>query len=258
MGEKLKFGDFTGLAQAYSEARPKYAPQVLELLVSIGNLDSSSHIVDVGAGTGIWTRMIYERLLCPTTAIEPNEDMFKAGVLDSYKFPITWINNSAEKFKDFEMKADLITMASSFHWVDYEVAINKFKRNLSDNGIFCALWNTRAFELNPKLLEIEEYLRPKLVKPRVSSGRSQFTDSLLVKLEASFGQENVIYTEAHHTEVMTKARYIRAWESVNDVQVQLGKQGFEEFIQYIENKFGENELIESQYLTRAWIAAKKD
>ena len=45
----MKFGDFSGLANAYSEARPKYAPQILDLLIKTGSLNSQSKIVDVGS-----------------------------------------------------------------------------------------------------------------------------------------------------------------------------------------------------------------
>ena len=250
----MKFGDFSGLAKAYSESRPKYAPQILELLVKLGDLNSESTIIDVGAGTGIWTRMLQERLNASIIAIEPNLDMYQAGIKDSREKQIQWINSSAEDFELNEIKANMLTMASSFHWTEYDTAIKKFKSTLVPNGIFCALWNTRAFELNVKLTQIEEFLKTKLTQPRVSSGRSLFTDSLMGKLENSFGIENVLYTEAHHIEYMTRDRYIRIWESVNDIQVQLGEINFQNFIEFIKTVFSEDEKIEAHYLTRAWIA----
>lgn len=253
----MKFGDFSGLANAYSEARPKYAPQILDLLIKTGSLNSQSKIVDVGAGTGIWTRMLAEKIGADITAVEPNADMFNSGLKDSEKLNIKWLNQSAEDYTYMDSTADLITMASSFHWVDYEIAISNFKKTLKKGGIFCALWNTRAFELTPKLLEIENYLKSKLTMDRVSSGRSKFTDELLLKLENSFGEENVFYAEGHHTENMTLARYLRIWESVNDVQVQLGEKKFKDFIYFIKSTLSENETIEAHYLTKSWIAIKR-
>ena len=39
--------------------------------------------IDVGAGTGIWTRMVHARGMKSVTAIEPNDDMRAAGRADS-------------------------------------------------------------------------------------------------------------------------------------------------------------------------------
>ena len=57
MDKLLSAGDFTGLAKDYSQSRPDYCPSVLK--ASLGLLDKTSaeiDFVDVGAGTGIWTR----------------------------------------------------------------------------------------------------------------------------------------------------------------------------------------------------------
>ena len=51
-------------------------------------------------------------------------------------------------------------------------------------------------------------------------------------------------------------RYIGAWKSVNDIQVQLGKDKFTQFLEYIKNKTKNKEYIETTYLTRSWTARK--
>ena len=48
------------------------------------------------------------------------------------------------------------------------------------------------------------------------------------RLEIDFGMENISYFEAHHIENLSLWRYKRIWESVNDVQVQLGEKKFKE------------------------------
>ena len=130
----MKFGDFSGLAEAYSDARPKYAPQLLEILKNSIPLNDRSEILDIGAGTGIWTRMMRENFGSRITAIEPNADMYQAGVRDSSGHKIEWQNESAENYSYPDDSADLITMASSFHWADYEKAIANFKKTLKKIG----------------------------------------------------------------------------------------------------------------------------
>ena len=115
-------------------------------------------------------------------------------------------------------------MASSFHWAKFDDALKEFHRVLRPNGIFCALWNPRLIEVNPLLVEIEEYLNN--IKPnikRVSSGRSGMTKTLTEDLNNSRFFKDVIYFEGRHVIYMTKARYVGAWRSVNDLQVQLGR-----------------------------------
>ncbi len=84
MTEALKAGDFTGLAQDYSQHRPDYCLSVLKAL--LGQLDNPVEevdFVDVGAGTGIWTRMVHAAGVRSVTAVEPNEDMRQNGTADS-------------------------------------------------------------------------------------------------------------------------------------------------------------------------------
>ena len=64
MVKTLKAGDFTGLASDYSKHRPDYCPSVLKALVGLlGKPATEIDFVDVGAGTGIWTRMVHNACL---------------------------------------------------------------------------------------------------------------------------------------------------------------------------------------------------
>ena len=60
MTQTLKAGDFTSLAKDYSQHRPDYCPSVLNAMLGLlGKPTSEVDFVDVGAGTGIWTRMVH-------------------------------------------------------------------------------------------------------------------------------------------------------------------------------------------------------
>ena len=76
-----KSGDFSGLASNYSKYRPDYSKSVLEAIKGlIKKNESEINFVDVGAGTGIWSRMVYESGVKNIISIEPNEDMYKMGM----------------------------------------------------------------------------------------------------------------------------------------------------------------------------------
>ena len=75
---------------------------------------------------------------------------------------------------------DLLSMASSFHWPDFDKATKEFYRVIRPQGVFVALWNPRYIEANPFLVEIENILKPMMPKmKRVSSGRSVFCSELV-------------------------------------------------------------------------------
>lgn len=255
----MKAGDFSGLAEDYSASRPDYSNSVLDALLGMLNVPVDSiDFADVGAGTGIWTRMVFRKGVRSATAVEPNEDMRNHGIKDSAETEIKWQSGNAEETGLVSESVHMLTMASSFHWADFDVATREFHRVLRPNGRFTALWNPRLIEVNPMLVEIEEYLnklRPNI--ERVSSGRSGITDNLTEKLCESPFFEDVVYLEGRHVIFMSPDRYLGAWRSVNDLQVQLGAEKFDEFISFIKQRISGLESIEATYLTRAWSAQKK-
>lgn len=58
--------------------------------------------------------------------------------------------------------------------------------------------------------------------------------------------------ECVHEELMSKERYMNIWRSVNDIQVQAGKEGFLRILNNIENKISHLNEIAVPYKSRAW------
>ncbi|OMG56833.1 methyltransferase [Azonexus hydrophilus] len=254
----LKAGDFTGLAKDYSQHRPDYCPSILNALLGLLNKPSVDiDFVDVGAGTGIWTRMVYRKGVNSVIAVEPNDDMRANGLADSIGTGVQWLAGSAEQTGLPDACCDWLSMASSFHWADFNKATKEFQRLLRPGGRFTALWNPRLIETNPLLVTIEAYLG--MLQPnikRVSSGRSGLTEILTEQLWRSPYFDDVVYLEGRHVIAMTTERYLGAWRSVNDLRVQLGPQKFEAFLKFVEQQIAGLNVIEATYLTRAWSARR--
>ena len=260
----MKHGDFTELAQKYAQYRPGYAPFILEAFLGLKDIRERERerereskkraVADVGAGTGIWSRQLAEQG-CHVLAVEPNDAMRTAGEAQNGDLDITWFAGGAENTGLPDASCDMVTMASSFHWPDFDKAVAEFGRILKPGGLFMALWNTRFYESNPLLMEIEDYLH-KLVPElkRVSSGRSEFCNGLTERLRAQKEFSDVLYLEGRHTEQQTPERYLGLWESVNDVRVQAGEERFAQFLNHIRQVTKGLEFIEAEYLTRAWVA----
>ncbi len=256
----LKAGDFTGLAENYTKHRPDYSPSVLSGLLGLLERPAAEvDFVDVGAGTGIWTRMVNARGVRSATAVEPNDDMRGAGQAASVGTTLRWVAGNAEQTTLATGSADWLTMASSFHWADFDVATREFHRVLRLGGRFTALWNPRLIEVNPMLVEIEAHLNTLRADiKRVSSGRSGITETLTDQLWASPVFEDVVYLEGCHVINMTPERYLGAWRSVNDLLVQLGPEKFAAFMAFVERRISGVSTIEATYWTRAWSARRKD
>lgn len=249
-------GDFTGLAEDYAQYRPDYSASVLRALLGLlGKPVADVDFADVGAGTGIWTRMVAAKGVKSATAVEPNDDMRAKGIAGNAGTAIHWLSGSAEQTGLPAASADWLTMASSFHWADYDAAIQEFARVLRPAGYFTALWNPRLIDVNPLLVEIEDHIKtlaPNL--KRTSSGLSGITESLTSRLNATAVFDDVVYMEGRHVIRMSPERYLGAWRSVNDLRVQLGPEQFDAFLSFVEQKIAGLDCIEATYLTRAWSA----
>ncbi|MGP0076530.1 MAG: class I SAM-dependent methyltransferase [Bryobacteraceae bacterium] len=254
----IKHGNFDSLAGDYAQYRPGYSPSIVTAVLSlVGRPAAEVDAADVGAGTGIWTRMLASRGLRSVTAVEPSDEMRRQGELTSKDHKIVWRKGKAEETGLPSGAYDLVSMASSFHWTDFDRACAEFQRMLRPGGRFVALWNPRMVELNPMLHEIEqEITRLNPGVKRVSSGRSGLTEKLTDMLWAKAGFDDVVYLEGRHVGVQTPAQYLGAWRSVNDLRVQLGPDLFDKFLEFVERKTAGVARIETTYLTRAWAARR--
>jgi len=251
-------GDFTALAEDYARYRSGYSPSVATAVLGlVGGPPIEIDAADVGAGTGIWTMMLAARGLHSITAVEPNDEMRHQGVLASQGMNISWRKGTGEATGLANDSVHLVTMASSFHWVNFDKGCAEFQRILRPGGRFVALWNPRLIESNPLLVEIEsEITRLKPDIRRVSSGRSGLTERLTDMLWSKAGFDDVLYLEGRHVAHQTPEHYLGAWRSVNDLQVQLGPELFGHFLRYVERKIDGLSSIETTYLTRAWSARR--
>lgn len=255
----MKHGDFTGLAKNYAQYRPGYAPSVLKALLALTAPDPAAVIAaDVGAGTGIWTRMLAQAGCGRVLAVEPNDDMRAEGRAATAGLGVEWSTGTGAATGLPAQSVDLLTMASSFHWVDADAGLTEFHRVVKPGGRIGLLWNPRLIEANPLLVEIEEMLRalsPDLT--RVSSGRSGVAERLTDILAADRRYDDAVYLEARLESAQTPERYLGAWRSVNDVQVRLGPERFARFLDQVAERLQGMDVVHVVHLTRLWTARRR-
>ncbi len=123
----------------YDAARPGHAEEVYEILRERCGLRPGSKVLEVGPGTGQATRRLLVLGADPLVALEPDPGLaaFLRKSLDERIEIRPTTLEAAELEDDF----DLATAASSFHWVDEDVGLARFRDALRPGG-WLALWWT--------------------------------------------------------------------------------------------------------------------
>jgi len=255
--DDMKAGDFSTLAQNYAKYRPDYAATILRALVRYTDSGGEDfRVVDVGAGTGLWTKMLADSgLSC--VAVEPNDAMREEGIQYTRGSSVVWRAGSAEETGQNTASVDWVTMASSFHWVRQPDGLHEFARILKPGGYLTALWNPRQIEGNAFHEHIESIIYsivPELM--RASSGASRHAPDYSKVLTSTDDFTDVVFFEASHEVMMTKERYLGVWRSVNDIQVQAGPERFSRILDAIAAEIAHVDEIVVPYRTRAWTAQR--
>ena len=253
----MRKGDFSNLAADYVRYRPTYNENLTNMLVKSVSLNVGDiKAADVGAGTGIFSKCLFDQGIRDIVAVEPNTEMREAGI-KKFGSLIKFSSGAAENTGLESSSYDLVSMASSFHWPDTNKALSEFDRVLKPNGKFVAIWNPRLTEKSPVEKLVQETLTDKYgVQSRVSSGLSGITNKLTETLLDSGYFKSVVYLEAEDLVQRTRDEYVGAWRSVNDIQSQLGEKNFRVFLDDVTKIVSEFNSIPVCYLTRAWVGIR--
>ncbi|HEX5274582.1 MAG TPA: class I SAM-dependent methyltransferase [Candidatus Rubrimentiphilum sp.] len=115
---------FSERAAAYAQNRPGYPPEALDALLDGLGPPEKLTIADVGAGTGIASRLLAERG-ATVIAVEPNHSMAERAEPDPR---IEWIDGTGENTRLPDRSVDMAAAFQAFHWFEPQAAIAEFKR----------------------------------------------------------------------------------------------------------------------------------
>jgi SAM-dependent methyltransferase len=115
---------FSDRAGAYARHRPGYPAQALDALFRGLGPENDLVVADIGAGTGISTQLLAERVRA-VIAIEPNAGMReRAQTLPN----VTWQDGTAEQTQLPDKSVDVAVAFQAFHWFDAVDAFREFTR----------------------------------------------------------------------------------------------------------------------------------
>lgn len=140
---------FSNRVDLYVKYRPGYPPEAIDYLFDTVGLRQGGEVADVGAGTGIFSRLLLERG-CRVTAVEPNAEMREDAVRQLGGLPgFQAVPGSAEETGLPDDSVEAITCAQAFHWFDRDAARREFRRILKPGGKVVLIWNTRLTSGTP-------------------------------------------------------------------------------------------------------------
>jgi SAM-dependent methyltransferase len=134
---------FSDRVDDYVRYRPDYPPALIEWLQREQGIDANWRVADVGAGTGISSKMFLDAGY-RVTAVEPNAPMRAAAErwLQAYE-NFDAVDGRADATGLPDASVDLVTVAQAFHWFDQEATRREFARILRPRGLAAIWWNSR-------------------------------------------------------------------------------------------------------------------
>lgn len=150
---------FSDRVDDYVRYRPDYPAALLAWLQGDQRVDSGWRVADVGAGTGISSKMFLDAGY-RVTAVEPNAPMRAAAEHWLRSYPgFDAVDGRADATSLPDASVDLVTVAQAFHWFDGEAARREFARILHPGGLVAIWWNSRRLTGTPFLEGYEALLQ---------------------------------------------------------------------------------------------------
>jgi SAM-dependent methyltransferase len=252
--ERTTRGDFTQQAEAYSRARPSYPESMIEQLLEHAEVatgvDTASAVLELGAGTGLFTRELAGRGLT-ITATEPNETMRAlAPALDG----VTFAPGSFESTGVPDGSQAWAVAAQAFHWAIPSTALPEIHRSLAPEASFSVLWNVRDVERSEVVAWTLERVE------EISSGFDEGYKHVdwASTLTSSGDFVDVRTITLNHSVRMSAERFVDLWRSHNHLNSIAEPRDVRALLVKIEEHLAELGLreLDVPYICQAWTVRR--
>lgn len=240
---------FSGKAEVYSKYRPSYPCSLIDWIYE---KTSAKNVVDIGAGTGIFTQCL---LIKPwhVTAVEPNDDMLY--YLKQLSGKIQVVKASAENTELKPNTYDLITVAQAFHWFDKSMFKQECKRILTPNGKLAVVFNRRCQnDFNHERNKICMKYCGSYHSGHVNTGYADFDGDKFLRNEYF---KTVDYFSAENKVQMSKERFIGDNLS-RSYALKPSDKHYEMFVAELEDvfeKYSSDGVIYNEYITECFLGS---
>jgi len=198
-GKNIFNASFDVFAETYHSVRPGYPAQLYADIKELCGLDSTSRLLEIGAGSGIATVEI-AKLGGKVVAIEPGSHL--AAIARKQTNELKNVEILEGTFESFESsdRFEAILAFTAYHWIDQGVGYQKVRDLLNDSGSLVLVWN--SFFLSNSAVTIEVNKAYSEYLPDVYSNESsiaEVNEGVLAKLhrrEQEVIQNPLFYTVA--------------------------------------------------------------
>ena len=131
---------YQSAADKYQRGRPDYSPRILDWLRDDLGVRQKSTIVDLGAGTGKFTKRLVQ--ICDNIiAVEPVDQM--RAQLATILPNVILHDGTATNIPLDDASVDFVVCAQSFHWFANKETMVEIGRVLKPSGRLGLVWNVR-------------------------------------------------------------------------------------------------------------------
>jgi SAM-dependent methyltransferase len=138
---ELKKNWYSPVADAYNKVRPRYPQEIINRAVQVAQLNPESRILELGCGPGNAT-VSFAKLGFSMICLEPSPEACKFARENCAAYPNVEIQQTT--FEEWELapgKFNAVLAATSFHWMNPDIAYAKAADALCENGSLILLWN---------------------------------------------------------------------------------------------------------------------
>jgi SAM-dependent methyltransferase len=155
----LVFGE---VAELYDRARPGYAAELVDDVLSFAGVDEPD-VVEIGAGTGKAT-VAFAARATRLLALEPNADMARIAARRCVGLRnVTIEQTTFEEWEPGERQFDVVVSAQAWHWVNPDIGYPKAHAVLRPEGVLALLWHRSVWSDGPlrdAMIALYESLAP--------------------------------------------------------------------------------------------------
>ena len=126
--------------EGYATGRPGYPAEVFAVLVERCGLGEGTGVIEIGPGTGQATSELLRRG-AHVHAVEPGPGLARYLLSQHVDEPLEVTVSAFEDAVLPAAAADIVVAATSFHWVDTEIGMEKVLAALRPGGWIALWWN---------------------------------------------------------------------------------------------------------------------
>ncbi|GAB1608698.1 uncharacterized methyltransferase C25B8.09-like [Argonauta hians] len=136
-------------ADHYDNSRPYYTDQTIQEIIDRAQLeqlgeasdDISYDVLELGAGTGLFTRKLYPKLKKPVKYLATDPSAGFLTVLQKQCPDVVTAVSSASSLNLPDNSVRVVVAAQCFHWFANESSLKEIHRVLTPGGMLILVWN---------------------------------------------------------------------------------------------------------------------